>query len=282
MKKLNIKKVSLGVLIFISTISLILSIFFYFKMNEEDALLDSLIEESFTSKNLYTLEDSVLAISNTIYNSTNGWVESDSMDWYSRWEALGFFKMSSGVGLKYKCYGVKGNLGDGPCGTMTKIFLRAMWKLNIPARKLQLMEVIPGKGGHTMAEFFMDGKWRVISPSDSSFVWRNPDGSIATVKDIQSDTAVFNQVYYKWRKNWQYGFKETWNINWEKIPAFLRSAIRFFIGEENYRNAETPELYENPRKLLFILFSSLTILLIAVGIFLYRKIYLSQESAKAG
>jgi hypothetical protein len=40
-------------------------------MNEEDALLDYLIKESLTSKNLYTLEDSVLAISNTIYNSTN-------------------------------------------------------------------------------------------------------------------------------------------------------------------------------------------------------------------
>lgn len=257
-------------LIILTTFSSILTIFFYIKMSEENSLVKSFTLSSLSLTNPITLEDTVLAVSNSIYNYTNGWVDRDSMDWYSRWEALGFFKMSAGVGLKYKCFGVKGHPGDGPCGTMTKIFLRSMWELGIPARKLQLMEVIPGKGGHTMAEFFYNGKWRVISPSDSSFVWRNPDGSIASVKDIQSDTAIFNQVYHKWRKDWPYGFKETWNINWDKIPGFLRSGIRFLIGEEAYRNAETPELYEQPRKLLFIT-SSIIFLISTLILIMLRK-----------
>lgn len=270
-----IRKINL----FFLLISLLLSIFFYLKMEEENRLVRFFTLNSLSAHNLKTLEDTVLAVSNSIYNYTNGWVDRDSMDWYSRWEALGFFKMSAGVGLKYKCFGVKGHPGDGPCGTMTKIFLRSMWELGIPARKLQLMEVIPGKGGHTMAEFFYNGKWRVISPSDSSFVWRNPDGSIASVNDIQSDTAIFNQVYHKWRKDWPYGFKETWNINWDKIPGFLRSGIRFLIGEEAYRNAETPELYEQPRKLLFIVFLSLSIIL-SIAFLLLLKFTKSEESIK--
>lgn len=252
MKKIISSKYFRYLLGIFTTFFFILSLFFYIKMEEENKLLRDLIINSLSNKNLNNLEDTVLTISNYIYNHTNNWVHPDDMDWYSYWEATGFFKVSTGVGLKYKCYGVKGNPGDGPCGTMTKIFLRSMWELGIPARKLQLMEVIPGKGGHTMAEFFYNGKWRVISPSDSSFVWRNPDGSIATVQDIQKDTLIFYQVYYKWKKDWPYGFKETWNINWEKIPYPVRSTIRFFIGEEAYRNAETPALYEHPRKLLFI------------------------------
>lgn len=256
-------------LIILTIFSLVLTVFFYIKMEEENKLIEDFLKVTLSTNSLKNLEDTVLIISNSIYKNTNGWVDKDSLDWYSRWEALGFFKMGAGVGLKYKCFGVKGHPGDGPCGTMTKIFLRSMWELGIPARKLQLMEVISGKGGHTMAEFFFNGKWRVISPSDSSFVWRNFDGSIASLKDIQSDTTIFNQIYYKWRKDWPYGFKETWNINWEKIPGFLRNTIKFFIGEEAYRNAETPELYEQPRKLLFITFSLITIVLLLIVGYLY-------------
>lgn len=254
------KKVLLYLVYTFTAISFCLSVFFFVKMQEENSLLDEFINQTLAQKKLTSLEDTVLTISNAIYNQTNGWVNREDMDWYSRWEATGFFKMSTGVGLKYKCYGVTGHPGDGPCGTMTKIFLRAMWDLGIPARKLQLMEVIPGKGGHTMAEFFNGKKWCVISPSDSSFVWRKINGEIASVKEIQSDTSIFNQVYYKWKPDWPYGFKKTWNINWEKIPSPLRSTIRFFIGEEAYRNAETPRLYEEPRKLLFLTFAFIFIL----------------------
>ncbi len=275
--KLKIFSVYQYIFLTLSVTSLIISLFFFLMMREEKKYLDKFLEQVLSEYKPKTIEDTVLSVSNGIYNYTNGWVDRDSMDWYSRWEALGFFKMTSGVGLKYRCYGVKGHPGDGPCGTMTKIFLVSMWELGIPARKLQLMEVIPGKGGHTMAEFFMDGKWRVISPSDSGFVWRNSDGSIATVHDIQSDTAVFNQVYHKWRKNWPYGFKETWNINWEKVPGVLRSTIRFCIGERAYRNAETPKLYEQPRKLLFIVFLCLTFLFLLILLLIKRKIKVASK-----
>lgn len=147
-----------------------LAVFFDIKIQEKSSLFASLINTALSSKDLSTIEDTVMAISREIYNNTNGWVEKDALDCYSRWEALGFSKMSASVGLKYKCYGVKVNLDDGPCEKMIKIFPRSMWELGIPDRKLQLMEVILGKGEHTMTELFYNGKWRLISPSNSSFV----------------------------------------------------------------------------------------------------------------
>lgn len=270
MKK--IKKFLLFSSFILTLISLMMAGFFFVKMNQTDALLDAMINDVLLEKPDLNDDEKALLISDKIYRETNNLVARDKLDWYSKWEATSFFNMSAGVGLEYNCYGIEKEPGDGPCGTMTKIFLLAMWELDIPARKLQLGEYTRGRGGHTMAEFYFDGKWRVISPSDSSFVWRNIDGSIATVEEIQSDTSIFNQIYHKWDKNWPYGFVEVANINWEKLPNFMESIIKFLIGEEAYNNAETPKLYEQPRKFLFIIFVILFLGFLCIAIYISKSI----------
>ena len=245
------KKTLLFASFFLAILFILLSIFFYVQDNEEDSMVKSFIELSYANQNLTSRADSVIIISNAIYNKTKNWIKKDRLDWYSQWEATGFFNMSTAVSLEYGCYGVEGRLGDGPCGTMSKTLLNALWKVDIPARKLQLF----GKGGgHTMVEFYDMNEWKVISPSDSSFIWHRSDGSLATLSDIKSDTSIFNQVYHNWKNNWRYSFDETTNIRWDKIPSFLASVIKFFIGEKSYNTAETPKLYEQPRKFLFIVF----------------------------
>jgi len=131
-----------------------------------------------------------------------------------------------------------------------------------------------------MAEFYYNGRWRVISRSDSAFVWRNHSGEIATVEEIRNDTSIFNQVF-NYKSDWPYSFKETSNINWEKLPSLVVSVIRFFIGEEAYENAETPRLYEQPRRLLFIIFSSMSVLTLMIWLYLFRKIKLQRQKSKS-
>jgi hypothetical protein len=248
---------------------LILAGFFFFKHYQTQILVDALVNDALKFKKNLTDEGKALKISQRIFLETDNLINRADLDWYSRWEATGYFNMTTSVGLEYNCYGIDGEDGDGPCGTMTKIFLVTMWDQNIRARKLQL-EAVNEHGGHTMAEFYYLGKWRVISPSDSSFVWRNHSGEIATVEEIRNDTSIFKQIFNH-KSDWPYSFKETSNINWEKLPTLVVSVIRFFIGEEAYENAETPRLYEQPRRLLSLLFLALSILTFVIWFYLFRK-----------
>lgn len=249
--------------------SLVLAGFFYFKHYQTLILVDALVNDALKFKKNLTVEEKALKISQRIYSETDNFIEREDLDWYSRWEATSYFNMTTSVGLEYNCFGIKGEYGDGPCGTMTKIFLVTMWDQNIRARKLQL-EAVNERGGHTMAEFYYKGKWRVISPSDSSFVWRNHSGEIATVDEIRNDTTIFNQIF-NYKSDWPYSFKKTSNINWEKLPSIVSSIIKLFIGNEAYENAETPRLYEQPRKLLAFFFSSLSLVTFLSWLYLYRK-----------
>lgn len=267
------KKILLSASFFFSVLSILLSIFFYIKDNEENTQINYLILSSYSNQNLINRSDSVIVLSNAIYNRTKNWIKKSQLDWYSQWEATSFFNMTTAVSLEYGCYGVEGRLGDGPCGTMSKTLLNALWELDIPARKLQLF----GKGGgHTMIEYYDMGEWKVISPSDSSFIWHRSDGSIATLKDIKSDTSIFNQVYHNWKSNWRYSFNKTANIRWDKIPSFISAVIKFFIGEKSYNNAETPRLYEQPRKLLFLVFSFLSLAAFIILSYLVRRYYIKK------
>lgn len=266
----KIRRLFLYVLGVMFPVFLILAGFFFIKNQQTKVLVDALVNDALKFEKNLTDEQKATRISRSIYYETDSFVNREDLDWYSEWEATSFFNMTTSVGLEYNCFGIKGEPGDGPCGTMTKIFLVAMWDQNIRARKLQL-EAVNERGGHTMAEFYYKGRWRVISPSDSSFVWRNKDGEIATVDEIRNDTSIFKQIF-NFKSDWPYSFKETSNINWEKLPPLVVSVIRFFIGEEAYENAETPRLYEQPRKLLSYLFSTLSILTFIIWFYLYRKV----------
>ncbi len=191
------------------------SAYMIWKTTERNAYVKSFMHSSLDSKKLSNRDDTVLAISRTIYALTNNKYGTDpaSMDWYDRFESTFFFNMSSTVALKYRSFGVHGHYVFGPCGTMSRLLLNTLWDLNIPARKLQLLNNSNGKGGgHTLVEYFDEGKWKVVAVSDSSFVWRNAEGQIASVAEIQHDPAVFSQIY-AYQANYPYLFDNPKHFN---------------------------------------------------------------------
>jgi hypothetical protein len=130
--------------------------------------------------------------------------------------------------------------------------LNACWRLGIPARKLQL---IPNPGErvdiHTVMEWRSGNRWPVVSPSDT-FVWRAHDGRIATVDEIRGDSLVFAQIFES-KPYFAIRFDHPRHVRWEKFPAPVRSVVRALLGEAGYENAETPRLYDEPRRLFVLL-----------------------------
>jgi hypothetical protein len=234
------------------------AVFLHGKMDERQRLLDRFIGESLTGVARADTDAVVHALALSVYRRTNRGVPLHELPLYERLEAASFFNITTGASLKHGIYGVTDHGVFGPCGTMSRVLLNALWELGIPARKLQLL-VPPGSGliQHTMVEYQLGDRWQVISPSDSAFVWRDRSGRVATVEEIRSDSTIFQQVH-AWHAWWPTNFDHTSHIRWEKLPAPLRRVFRLVLGEQRYRDAETPRLYEQPRRLFFMLALGMT------------------------
>ncbi|MBL7999775.1 MAG: hypothetical protein JNL32_14210 [Candidatus Kapabacteria bacterium] len=154
---------------------------------------------------------------------------------------------------------------------MSRTLLNALWDLEIPARKLQLMKNSEGKGGgHTLVEYYDGGKWKVIAPSDSAFVWRNKHGEIATAQEIQESKAIFSQIYVT-HPSFNYLFDNPRNINWDKLPTWMIPIIKFTLGNELFNSMQTPRLYDMPRHALLYFFLACT-LIGSLSIIILRRI----------
>jgi hypothetical protein len=245
------------------------SAFMLAKVEERNRLLGGLIRTATRGVERTDTDAVVLSLSREIHARSNATIRPEDLPLFERWEATSFFNVGTGVALKYGGYGVAGEQDIGPCGTMTRVLLNACWTLGIPARKLQLEPDDQGRwGGHTMVEFRSRDRWQVISPSDSSFVWRTRDGRIATVDEIRADSTVFAQVFARY-PNYPYRFVRPFNIRWAKLPGPVRGAFRAVLGEERYRTAETPRLYDQPR-VLFLTTGLGTTVLFAASAWLTR------------
>jgi len=243
-------------------LSLISSVFFVFKVREANQLLDALTDDAVTSKNLKDREQIVISLAQEIYRRVDRPLNKDDVDWYTRLAGGSFFYISAAGSLKYGGYGFVGGVGA-RCGATSRTLLNALWRLKIPARKLQLLGTDLGRSGaHTMVEFYYHGAWRVCSPSDNGFVWRTEDGEIATVSQIQNNPAIFSQIYLA-EPDFPYNFDHPSNIRWGKLPNWMISTIRFVIGERRFKSMETPKLYDEPR-VLFLYCSVLSSVLFLV------------------
>ncbi len=229
------------------------SVLFYAKTRERGRLLDTFIDEALAGVDRADTDAVVHALALAVYTRTNRGVPPAELPLYERLEATSFFNVTTGVSLKTGAYGVIGGRQFGPCGTMSRVLLNALWELGIPARKLQLLPA-PGSDHivHTMVEYRVGDRWQVISPSDSAFTWRNARGQVATVEEIRSDPAIFHQVDHGGPGFPAADFSNTANIRWEKLPPALRRVARAVLGERRYATMETPRLYEQPRRVFLI------------------------------
>ncbi len=235
--------------------------FMMFKHHERNQYLQRMISQSLSTRRCLSRDDTVLTLARNIFNQTNNvdGVSPEKLDWYDRWESTSWFNMSSSVALKYGAFGVHGHYVFGPCGTMSRLLLNSLWQLGVPARKLQLLDNAEGRGGgHTLVEYEDAGKWKVIATSDSSFVWRNKNGAIADVSEIQQQPSVFAQIYAQ-QPRYPYLFDNPQHLNWTRFPHWVRASLSTIFSEEQLRSWTTPSLYEQPRLLLFYLFVMLFI-----------------------
>lgn len=269
------KRVIFYTTLFGLAMSIVATAFFARKVAERNRFVDDLIETTLGAHDVRSTDDAVLALSEEIYRRTRYRLQRNDLDWYSAVESTSPFNVTSGVSLKYSGFGIEEHYVDGPCGTMTRTLLNALWRLDIPARKLQLLDNEEGRGGgHTMVEYASSGRWHVIAPSDSSFVWRKDDGGIATVAEIQDDFEMFSSVYSRYQ-TYPYLFDNPAYIRWGKLPARLRGALRFVLGKERYEQLQTPRLYDTPRT-LFLLLS-----LVATAVFALAAVILSPRRSTA-
>jgi hypothetical protein len=242
-----------------------LSAFFFYKVYEENQLIDKFIHESLDRTRLQDRPYVATALATAIYAQTKHIIDPDRLDWYDRLESTclapaSIFHLTAGVCLKYKGYGLKGQKNLGPCGTMSRVLLNALWRLDIPARALFLLNNPQGQGGgHTMVEFWDGGRWRVVSPADTAHTWRNKPGEIATAREIQQDPEIFRQIY-EVRANYDYLFDNYRHISFEVFPDVIPKALKIILGPESFERLEAPKLFDRPRVWLAILAAALAVL----------------------
>jgi hypothetical protein len=247
--------------------SALMAIFFVAKVRERNIYVHDLIRSSLSDVDRYDPSVAAVALSRAIYQRTNRTTAPDDLDWFSRWESTSLFNVTSGTSLRYGVYGIEGHSALGPCGSMSRALLNALWALDIPARKLQLLDNEDGLGGgHTLVEFYDRGEWRVISPSDSAFVWRDDDGDIASAEQIRNDPTLYASVH-RWKADFPYRFDNYQNIRWEKLPGAAQKVIRAVIGPERFADATTPRLYDLPRTLFLIVSLALFVFFLVMILF---------------
>ena len=222
---------------------------FFVAARHEERVLDAFVARALAGVDRADTTAVVLALSHRVHERVRDGIDARALPPYERFESLSLFHVTTAVALERGVFGVIGHPPYGACGPATRALLNACWRLGIPARKLQLAPPPPDTGeAHTMMEWRAGNRWQVISPSDD-FVWRAPDGRVATVGEIRADTAVFAQVLRP--EPWfRYRFEHPRHVRWEKLPAFARRIARAALGEERYRTLDTPRLYDRPRHLM--------------------------------
>ena len=213
---------------------------------EEHQLLSSFLDEVEIEDGLST-DDFVAAMSREVYEKTNDTCPLSELSPYDRMEVDSPANVTTAVSLKYGIYVTEGHSRDGPCGTMTRTLINALRYSGIPARKLHLQ--MPDGNGHTMAEYADGDKWKVIAPSDKSFVWRNASGEVASLEEIQQSDEVFSQIYSH-QADYGYNFDHANHFNWDRLPAFVHDQALSRWGQEWVDDFDTPRLMDQPRLLL--------------------------------
>lgn len=227
------------------------ALFFHGKVREDDARVDGMIRAAVHGVPLADTEAVALALSRAVFMRTYRRVSAGELSPYERLESSSFFNVTSAVSLGHGAYGLEGQAHTGPCGTMTRVTLHALDRMGIPARKLHLHdEPLTPDGWHAMVEFQSGGRWLVVSPGDSAFVWRTQEGRIATLDEIQADSTIFAQVFARF-PDYPYRAGSATRIRWDKLPRPVRAFMRTVLGPKRYDGALTPKLYDQPRRLFF-------------------------------
>src|SRR5262249_49602164 len=160
-----------------SALFLTASGFFFDKSREADRVLSSFVNGAIRGIPPADTDNVAMALSQEVFRRTGRYAPTTDLPLFDRLEAASIFHISASVSIQHGIFGVIGHPQLGPCGTMSRVMIRSLEQVHIASRKLQLLDDVNGQGGgHTMIEYRSNGRWVVLSPSDSSFVWHARDG----------------------------------------------------------------------------------------------------------
>lgn len=267
----NYKYFSVSALI-LAAIFLLFGLFFLIKYTNTIILISELVNDTILNGTNLNSEQKVLLLSEKIFSETNRIEEPDQLDWYSLFEIKYLWGISAATGLEYKCYAVRSIAEPDKSEIMTRILLLSLWQIDIPARRI-VLNLNNSLDTYSMVEFYHDGEWKLISVADSSFVWRNRFGQIASTNELRKDPLMLSQIKMV-NPNWNFNFDDVTHINWELLPGFIRFIFKSIMGEAAFENSESPRILERPRQLAFIFSCFLTVVFIFIYFVLNKKLKL--------
>jgi hypothetical protein len=265
----RVKRFSYGV-ISLALIFLILAFFFLLKNAQTNILVSELVNDTLPYGNNFTTDKKVMLLSQKIFNETNKIVDPDKVDWYSLFEVKNLWGMTAAIGLEYKCYAIDKIGEPDKSNIMTRILLLSLWESDIPARRLILNDSLNNKL-FSLAEYYSEQKWKVVSVADSAFLWLNRYGKIATTDEIKEDSTILSQIY-NYNPEWNYSLDYISHVNWDILPASIKYIVKAIIGDASFENTESPKILERPRKLAFALMSIISLIFIIAYYRLNKKL----------
>lgn len=233
------------------------SVFFTGRIRERVILLDALIASTTPAVDAVMHgpppsthgEATAIALARAIHDRINAPLNPDGLDWYERLEGLSPLNVSAATALRHGGFGLKGHARFGPCTTMSRTLILALRRLKIQARALYLEADERGLGGgHQMVEFWDEGMWKVIAPSDNAFVWRTHEGRVATAAEIAASAEVFSQVYEAF-PHYQYLFHNITRFSLPDAPGWLKSLVGMILPDDGF-GPEAPLFFHSPRGLM--------------------------------
>lgn len=132
----------------------------------------------------------------------------------------------------------------GPCGQLTRTIHAIADLRHITSHKV-LIET-DGKE-HVLVTLAVGGADLLFDPT-FDFYWRNRSGHVASIDEVQSDTAIFAQIYRKvpW---YPYRLNDIAYFRWSRLGApgrWLRRGLSAVLGTKRVDKIDTPMLYERP------------------------------------
>jgi hypothetical protein len=157
-------------------------------------------------------------------------------------------------------------INDSPCSEIARVFIVILKAGNIKSYRLR-------SDNHTLVEVFLDGKWRLFDPS-VNFIWRKPNGEIASFKEVQADSLLWSQVLKIYPK-YAYRFKTETRMGWNRFPLpLLKLPMELFYTRDELSKWNTPLWMIRPSLLGSLVTLCLAIVLV-IGYF--TTLYIKQR-----
>jgi len=148
------------------------------------------------------------------------------------------------------------------CAAASRLMIRMLASIGIEASKLGIHDE-EGIGRHAVVEANIGGRL-AIADANHAYIYRRPDGTLATAADIASNPEIARAHLIPTDDPIISDFRNTRTMNWEKIPVLMPLAyevLHRFMGNRVDRISR-PAFAERPKLMAAVMFFALGALLL--------------------